>query len=193
MAQNYQTVSAAYALSVLNGSILPDNFAALRSNFSGATAPSDTVAGQSHVNTADAVKQVRNVADDAWLNEHQFAIPILSGAVSGTLTRYLPLPWGCEFESLRVISDTATSGSDGSNNWTFDVYNITDSQSLFSSVPTTNGGELAVDTEVTYAADQNHTIQAADVLELRVTRNGTGTALSSASVLIYAVVTRRID
>lgn len=191
MAQNYKTVVSSESLATLTSDHIPNSFAAVRSSFSGATAPTDTIAGMFWFDTSDKVLKLRNDADDAWIEVQAVSIPVLNGAVSGSLTRFLPLPAGARIDSLVVISDTATSGSDGTNNWEFDIYNITDANSVFSSTPTTNGEELAVDTRATYSADQNQTIDAADVVEFRATRNGTGTDLSSASVCVYVVATIR--
>lgn len=192
MSQNYKTVVSSETLATLTSDHIPNSLAALRSSFSGSSAPSDTIAGMFWFDTSNKVLKLRNDANNAWIEVQAFTVPILTGAVSGTLTRYLPLHAACRIDSLVVLSDTATTSSDGSNNWTFDLYNITQANSLFSTVPTTNGGELAVDTRSTYSADQNQTIAAADVVEFRATRNGTGTDLSSASVLVYAVATVRV-
>lgn len=193
MAQDFKTVSSSLTLATLTSDHIPNALAAVRSSFSGTTEPSDTTPGMLWFDTSEKLLKIRNDADDAWSTLTLRSVPLLSGPVSGTLTRYVPLSGIAAITELVVISDTATTGSDASNNWTFDLYNITDAVSLFSATPTTNGAELAVDTRSTFAVDQNGTIDAADVLELRATRNGTGTDLSSASVLIYATAAYRMD
>ena len=86
-----------------------------------------------------------------------------------------------------VISDTATTSSDGTNNWTFQVQNLTAANSLCSTAKTTNGAEIAGDTRYSLGVDQNNAkadLDGGDVLELQITKNGTPTDLSSARVTI---------
>lgn len=73
---------------------MENNFAALRSSFSGTTAPSNTVAGMWWYDTTENILKIRNEADNAWLNVYNFdsgyayANTVVSGtgiSVSGTL------------------------------------------------------------------------------------------------------------
>lgn len=50
-----------------------NNFAALKSCFSGATAPPDPVAGMWWYDTTANMLKIRNEANDAWLNVYDFA------------------------------------------------------------------------------------------------------------------------
>lgn len=86
-----------------------------------------------------------------------------------------------------LVSDTATTGSDGSNNWTIQVANLTAANNLCSSAKTTNGAEIAADTRYSLGVDQNNAkadLDGGDVLELQITKTGTPTDLSGARVIV---------
>lgn len=92
-----------------------------------------------------------------------------------------------EVVEVYILSDTATTGSDGSNNWSFQVRNLTASEDLCSAAATTNGSEIAADTRYALGVDQNNDktalASAGEVLELQITKTGTPTDLSGARVL----------
>ncbi len=86
-----------------------------------------------------------------------------------------------------LISDTATTSSDGTDNWTIQVANLTAANNLCSTAKTTNGAEIAADTRYSLGVDQNNAkadLDGGDVLELQITKNGTPTDLSSARVTV---------
>ncbi len=86
-----------------------------------------------------------------------------------------------------LISDTATTSSDGTHNWTIQVANLTAANNLCSTAKTTNGAEIAADTRYSLGVDQNNAkadLDGGDVLELQITKNGTPTDLSSARVSV---------
>lgn len=88
---------------------------------------------------------------------------------------------------VHLISDTATSGSDASNNWSFQVRNLTASLDLIASAKTTNGAEIAADTRYSLGVDQNNAkadLGGGDVIELQITKTGTPTDLSGAKVTV---------
>jgi len=67
MAQNYTTdVFAAGHVAQTDLQNMENNFAVLKSCFSGAVAPADTVAGMLWFDTAQKVLKTRNNADDEW-------------------------------------------------------------------------------------------------------------------------------
>jgi len=88
---------------------------------------------------------------------------------------------------LSVVSDTASTGSDGSNNWEFNAYKNA-STALLSSAKTTNGAEIAVNTEYNLGTlnSTNLYLAAGDTLRIEVTKNGTPTDLSGAKVVFQA-------
>lgn len=87
-----------------------------------------------------------------------------------------------------ILSDTSSTGSDGSNNWTAQVRNLTAAEDLCSSAATTNGNEITADTRWALGVDQNNAkadlAAGGEVLELQITKTGTPTDLSGAKVLI---------
>lgn len=86
-----------------------------------------------------------------------------------------------------LVSDTATTGSDGTHNWTIQVANLTAANNLCSTAKTTNGAEIAADTRYSLGVDQNNAkadLDGGDVLELQITKNGTPTDLSGARVIV---------
>lgn len=99
----------------------------------------------------------------------------------------VPVSARYEVSDVYIISDTATTSSDGTDNWTFQVVNLTETEDLIATAATTNGAEIAADTRYALGVDQNNVkanLDAGDVLELQITKNGTPTDLSSANVLV---------
>ena len=107
------------------------------------------------------------------------------GGFNATEQKFLfAVPFGCSILDVVLVSDTATTGSDGSNNYQFQVANLTQTQDLLSSQVSTNGNEIAADTVFTITPDQNTGVAPDDVLELQITKNGTATDLSGAEVIV---------
>ena len=88
----------------------------------------------------------------------------------------------CTIKKIIINSDTATSGSDGSNNFTFMLKNHTQTQDLMASAVSTNGNEIGENTAYTISADQNQNVSANDVITLEITKTGTPTNLGSADL-----------
>ena len=82
-----------------------------------------------------------------------------------------------------IISDTATTGSDGSNNYTFQVANVTAGNNLRASAKSTNGAEIAANTTYALGLDQDLTLATSDVLRLVVTKTGSPASLSAAKIV----------
>lgn len=116
--------------------------------------------------------------------EDQKSISKEIGGIAATNQKYL---WcanvRCYITNIRLVSDTATSSSDGTNNFTFQVANLTASNNLLSSAITTNGNEIAADTAYSLTPNQNGLINAGDVLELQITKNATPTDLTNAEII----------
>ena len=85
-------------------------------------------------------------------------------------------------DDLYVVSDTATTSSSGSNNWTF-MPKKANSTDLKSGVKTTNGAEISANTEYALGIDQNKDCAASATLQVVVTKNGTPTDLSGAVIV----------
>lgn len=90
--------------------------------------------------------------------------------------------------AARVISATATAGSDATNQYQFVLRNSTTSVNFGASTTNTNGSELSADTAKSLTIDQNQTFAANDVLVLRTSildDGGAGpTDLSSALIRV---------
>lgn len=84
-----------------------------------------------------------------------------------------------------LVSDTATSGSDAGNNWTFQVANKTQTNNLCATAKTTNGAEAGADAVYNLGVDQNLQMALNDVLELQVTKTGSPTDLTSAEISVF--------
>jgi hypothetical protein len=95
-------------------------------------------------------------------------------------------PLSCTIQNVLLVSDTATSGSDASNNYNFNVTNKTQTQDMLSAAVTTNGNEIAQFVAYEIQPDQNNSVSQGDVITLNITKNNTATNLSSADV--HAVV-----
>jgi hypothetical protein len=86
----------------------------------------------------------------------------------------------CYIQSVKLISATATTASDGSNAWTSKVTNITTTTDLSSAAVTTNGNEITANTPYSVTVDQNNDIKVNDVIGIVFTKVGTPTDLSAA-------------
>lgn len=104
--------------------------------------------------------------------------------ISALVTKSLPAPTGADqlannghvvtmptdgtVVSARIVSDTATAGSDATNQYGFNLRNATTGSNLGSSFTLTNGSELAADTPRSLTIDQNQAFTAGDQLVLSV-------------------------
>ena len=122
-----------------------------------------------------------------------FAAPVVV-TISGTANSLLWIaPAACTISDVLLVSSVATTGSSGSNAWSFNVRNVTQSENLRSASKSTNGAEIGAEVAYALALDQNLTgIAQNDVLRLDVTQTGSPTSLSSArvvAVIRYSVTT----
>lgn len=193
MTQTYDDTYPGSALGSL-ASKLQDTVQTLRSLFSGAAAPTGAQKAANmlaHVTATKTIDQ-RNEADSAWnpilaanVANHTLDFQVRIGALAGSDDRFVfaaPLDFTCA--ELVIISDTATSGSDGSNNWAAQVANLTAANDLLATAWNSNGDELAADGAKVVTLDQNQAISQNDVIEVQFTQTGSPTALSSAEILV---------
>lgn len=101
---------------------IENNFAALKSQFGGATAPANPVAGMPWVDTTAHILKIRNEANSAWLSIFNLATGVPVGVPppfpAGTLMLFAqttaPTGWTKSTthndKALRVVSGTASSG-----------------------------------------------------------------------------------
>ena len=160
--------------------------AALASSMSGTSEPGSSVRvpGMLWFDTTTSQLKIRNAADNAWVPVQRRTTKVEDSGWSTSFTRWVICPARAALiESVRMVSTTATT-SDGSNNYNIDVYNVTDSHSLFSTTQTTNGSEFVANTVKILTPDQNATITASDAVEFRVVANGSPTSLTRVGVFI---------
>jgi len=95
---------------------MEDNFAALKSAFSGAGAPSNTVAGMWWYDTTAHILKVRDEANGAWLNVWDLANnkPVLTNVVSADFAAAMK-DAAAATASLRTIGTTATAACAGND------------------------------------------------------------------------------
>jgi hypothetical protein len=111
--------------------------------------------------------------------EHHNLVRI--GALSATSNFYLFIEdQPVTLEEFEIISDVTTAGSDGSNYWSFEIYNLTQANSIVTK--TTNGAEITADTPWELGTLSNADIAPHDLLELRVVLVGAPTSLATAEV-----------
>ena len=125
--------------------------------------------------------ELSNAAKTNMCNMH---IPGFNATVSEII---FAAPTNCTIANVVLVSDTATSGSDGSNRYDFQINNVTQTQDLLSVVATTNGAEIVQDVVKQITPDQNTSVAQGDVLKLVITKTGSPTNLSSADVHINVI------
>jgi len=131
--------------------------------------------------------------DPSSMNDIRVATQRIGG-LSGSDDRFLFIaPCDCHILQVRLLPDTATAGSDGSNNWSFQVYDHAVSVNLLSAAKNTNGSELAADTDYVLDPDQNTEIAADSPIELQVTKTGSPTALTDAEIMVQIEWTPHFD
>lgn len=166
---------------------LPNALDALRTMFAGTTEPSSPVARQPWADTTTGLLKFRNAANDDWIvvgplggigrQDHRVELLAVSAT---TRRRVLCATQGMVVERVTLLSSAVTSGSTGSNEWRWKLYNETAAIDLFSGAVGTGttlggvgGGELAVNTPYVLIPDQNATLAANAVLSFEATKVGT--------------------
>lgn len=108
--------------------------------------------------------------------------------VASTVTKIaLIAPVNLSISGFSLASSVGTSGSDGSNNYTFQLHNITQTLDLLATAVTTNSNEITANSEFGGAANQNQNVSSGDVLQVVITKTGTPTDLSSADIVFQVV------
>lgn len=187
MAQQYGTPAGSDVSGSAIKTIIPNALAALLSNNSGTAAPSYAVAFTTWVHETANLLKIRNAANsgDVDLFPVDRSAAVLYphthiGAVSAAGDHYLLVAKeNMTVRSLTLVSAAASTSSEGVE-FTFDLYNVTQTQSLFSAIPGTDtlragiggGSDLAVDTPYVLTPDQNQDIASGDVIELRIGASG---------------------
>lgn len=172
---------------------IPDALNALRSVFSGSSAPTSTVAYMYWIDTSGVgVLKQRNSGDTDWIVIGPVGLNLgfqvsrtEFGSITTTTTKYLLImPRKGNVTKLQLLCATASSSSSG-NEWTFQLKNVSDTTNLFSTAPGTytsvggvgGGSDFSADVPIVLTPDQNGLVDAGDVLELVITEVGTATNL----------------
>ncbi|MFA5436149.1 MAG: hypothetical protein WC372_08950 [Candidatus Neomarinimicrobiota bacterium] len=132
MAQDYTTdpYNSAHVVATDMGEI-NNNFAALKSAFSGATTPANTVAGQWWYDTTAHILKVRNEANTAWLSVWDLAnnkpvITNLSAEITGAMIAAAIKDAAAGTASLRTLGTGAAQACAGNDSRLSDTRTPTD-------------------------------------------------------------------
>jgi len=135
----------------------------------------------------------RDAADSAWVEllasnarNHAFAVSIRIGGLAASANFFIACPnENVHLEDVVIISDTATSGSDGSNNYSVQLRNMTGASDLLTTAwDTFNDAEIGADAATIITLDQNQDVAADDVFEVQITKTGSPTSLSGAEMTL---------
>lgn len=187
MSQDYPDIPVSLSATVTDA--LPKRTNDLRSCFSGATEPpaSIRVAYMLWADTTTGLLKQRNGANSAWnivgsMSEApRFRLHATLENITASTFALFHLDKACKVVQAVLVPDTATAGSDGSNNYGFQFIDRgtdgTGTDTMFASAPTTNGAEATAKDAYVLTPDQNETgLAAGTVVEVQVNVNGTAPA-----------------
>jgi len=191
MSQTFPTLDQNLSQTQINANLWAA-LQALQSAFSGSTAPSSPVAGQRWYDTSTGLLKV--YYSGSWYEEGPITqtntvreIVAYRGGIGATITIPLVAPYGnSRLLDVYLISDIATSGSNGSNRWEFQVANADAGTNLLSVSKKTDTAEIPAGTLYKITPDQNQDTLADQRLQIVVTKTGTPTSLGLAIVTIVA-------
>jgi len=107
------------------------------------------------------------------------------GGLAGSDDRFLFIaPYKCHIVQVMLISDTATSGSNAGNKWSFQVHNLGLGQNLLATAATTNSNEIGADNCWALDPNQNLKVSQYNVIELQITKTGAPTDLTGAEIMV---------
>jgi len=166
---------------------ISDGFAALRSSFSGTSAPSATAAEQEWADTTTSLLKRRNAGDTNWDivgllrgDNSRCVTTIKLVDLTATDDQLIIAPRrGALIEAITILSESTTAHTSG-NEYTFKLTNVTDTLELFSATVGTfttlggvGGGVITLDVAYRLTPDQNASIGTDDVLKFIWTKVGT--------------------
>lgn len=165
---------------------LPNRTESLRTLHAGPNPPSSTAAYMWWADTTHAVLWMRNSSNTDWIAVGTLGVELgrevhnveRIASVSGSTSFYLPIPWrNCRVVRAVILTATATSGSDGSNNWTLNIQNLSaGSVNLHSTGKSTTDEEFAALTPWVFTPDQNEDVDAGQVLLVNFAKTGSPTS-----------------
>lgn len=181
---------------------IPNNFAALASCFSGASAPATTFAYMTWFDTTNKLVKVRNAANSDWVifgpllgTAGRILRPItFSTSLSATTVFAWPrMPCPAVIYGVNIASQATSSGSSaGVTEWQWALRNVTGGVNLFSGTVGTGtslggvgGGEITLDASYALLADQNAAVATGDVLRFTATKVGSPTTLTNVVVELH--------
>jgi hypothetical protein len=170
---------------------LQNNDLALVTLHSGAVEPSNPYPHMLWQDTSANVVKQRNAGNTAWVELwgsgeriDWFAPSVFLGGLSGSVDTILwTPPRNAKVIRAFLVSDTATTGSDGTDNWTF-MLRVPGGDDLISAVVSTEDTEITADTPYLIDTDQNEEQAAFTAIELSITKNNSPTDLSSARIVV---------
>lgn len=177
------------ALQVDVRDVLGKRSLALQSTHLGPTAPSVMVAGLMWFDTTAGLLKIRNAANSGWLVISEVAtgaLFVMRGTLEAiTVSKALLLraTRAIDVAKLVLSPSDATSGSDGSNNYGFNLLDHGNGgASLFSAAPSTNGAEATANTAYELVPDQNLSVAAGSVLEVQINVAGSPSGWAAAHI-----------
>jgi hypothetical protein len=189
MAQNFtgsQTASTTQVSTQITTNI-PNNFDAVRSWFSGATAPADTIAYMVWVDTSTGLIKQRDSANTLWnvlmpaasatTTAGHDRLSTFVGALAAKNVNFPAAKKGTVLK-LVLVPDVTTVASSGSKYWRFQLRNVTQSLDLFAAATGTDTLELTANAAYVLTPTQNTNTNENDVLQLQITTAGAPTAVT---------------
>lgn len=210
MAQDYSLPTGSTRQNVAVKTNIANALEALRTCFSGSTAPSNTTGGMFWLDTSSspAVLKMRDAGDSTWHilltlgsdQRYQLIADGLSGSLSATATAFAGTARGPGTVKRVILLASNASSSSSGNEWTVALTKYPNSApgspvQLFSGTVGTftelegvgGAAELAADTAYVLTPDQNATLADLDVLEITMTKEGSATTLNDFRAIVEVV------
>lgn len=185
MSQSYALPTGTDPMRIAVKTTLPGSLEALRTLFSGSTAPTAVTAYQLWLDTTNNALYQRNAANNAWLPQKRRVVTCQLGALTARTWRLVCAPVPLLVVSATLEPSATTVGSvAATTEWTWMLKNQSTGLNLFSATPSTatvvsgvGGGELAADTAYVLTPNQNQAVAASHLLRFIVGVVGAPTAV----------------
>jgi hypothetical protein len=203
VSQTYATPAGTDPANLVLKDTLPARDEALRSLFSGSSAPTSPTAYQLWADTANKILKQRNAANNAWVDllplgdTVRLSQPLqLSGSLAAATLQQAMAMAGKLLKVLLVPNATTLTSVATTKEYTFMLRNVTQAVDAFSATPSTatsvggvGGGEMTANAAYALTPNQNQQFAASDVIRFTVAVNGSPTSVSNCSiVLVYELV-----
>ncbi len=152
--------------------IIEKNFAALKSSFSGSTAPASPVAGMWWVDTSTGILKIRNAGNTAWLSvwdlvNNKPVLSGLSGDITATMISSTLKSPAANVEGLRKLGTGATDACAGNDSR---LGGVTDGSVTQPKLGYTAGDHLIISSDID---SSSNAISYTKLKEIIVVRTGT--------------------